>query len=420
MDTKLLDKVEAIGSSNQKKILLSGLKEDTLRFLRLALDPGVTFGVTVEAEKKLGSAMLSSATSDPVKWWNQFYALCLKLKERKLTGNAAQEAISDCMWHSNHNSREDDVKWACRILNKDLRCGFSYSTLNKVFPQSIDKMSCSLAEPFDPDKHELVGEYIADRKLDGMRMLIIDGVAYSRGGKIIHTVGHILQEIEKVDPDGRFVLDGEVMGSADFDTNSGATRRQSTGTNTDLVYNVFDCIDREAWRTQKTVSLKARKDDLTHLLGGSGERHPHVFPVPYEILPLNPKTTQLFEMRDKLIAQGFEGMMLKKFDSPYVFKRSDAILKFKDFKDVDGQIVEFLEGKGRHKGRLGAIRVQHESPAGTTTSKVGSGFDDEQREFFWKNQKKLTGKMVEVQYQNFSADGSLRFPIYVKLRPDKD
>lgn len=56
--------------------------------------------------------------------------------------------------------------------------------------------------------------------------------------------------------------------------------------------------------------------------------------------------------------------------------------------------------------------------------KVGSGFTDEQREYFWKNKDNLTGVLCEVKYKEISQDkgtglDSLQFPVFVGLRTDK-
>ena len=34
--------------------------------------------------------------------------------------------------------------------------------------------------------------------------------------------------------------------------------------------------------------------------------------------------------------------------------------------------------------------------------------------------KEIDLKMVEVQYQNKTSDGSLRFPVFIRFRKDKD
>ena len=55
--------------------------------------------------------------------------------------------------------------------------------------------------------------------------------------------------------------------------------------------------------------------------------------------------------------------------------------------------------------------------------KVGSGFTDEDRKYFWNNQNELLGRVITVQYFEETTNKkdnslSLRFPIYRELREE--
>ena len=58
--------------------------------------------------------------------------------------------------------------------------------------------------------------------------------------------------------------------------------------------------------------------------------------------------------------------------------------------------------------------------------KVGSGFTDQDRDYFWDNQKDLLGRVITVQYFEETTNKkdnslSLRFPVYLELRePGKE
>jgi DNA ligase-1 len=49
---------------------------------------------------------------------------------------------------------------------------------------------------------------------------------------------------------------------------------------------------------------------------------------------------------------------------------------------------------------------------------VGSGFTDAQRREIWDNQSAYLGKMATVKYQEFSALGVPRFPVFKGFRGD--
>ena len=76
--------------------------------------------------------------------WPKFWALLESLRTRSVTGNNAREAIADV------SELFDDAEWnqVCRrVIIKDLRCGISEKTLNKVLKNTewkIDRKSTRL------------------------------------------------------------------------------------------------------------------------------------------------------------------------------------------------------------------------------------------------------------------------------------
>jgi DNA ligase 1 len=109
-------------------------------------------------------------------------------------------------------------------------------------------------------------------------------------------------------------------------------------------------------------------------------------------------------------ALGGEGLMLRQPGSMYEAGRSSTLLKVKTFHDAEGRVVEHLPGKGRHKGRLGAVVV--ELPDGQTFS-VGTGFSDAQRQ-----SPPAVGSVITYRYQEMTDRGVPRFPSFVRLRDD--
>ena len=54
---------------------------------------------------------------------------------------------------------------------------------------------------------------------------------------------------------------------------------------------------------------------------------------------------------------------------------------------------------------------------------VGSGWSDEQRLKFWRNNNDIIGKTIEIAYQaetqNKKGEKSLSFPVFKQIRVDK-
>jgi hypothetical protein len=69
---------------------------------------------------------------------------------------------------------------------------------------------------------------------------------------------------------------------------------------------------------------------------------------------------------------------------------------------------------------LGAFLCRGKVEGHNVETECGSGFNDEQRQEFWKNRKKMIGTKIEVKYQGLSDDkSSLRFPIFRKTKEDR-
>ena len=125
---------------------------------------------------------------------------------------------------------------------------------------------------------------------------------------------------------------------------------------------------------------------------------------------------------DNQIELEHEGVMVNLSYAPYEGKRTKNILKVKAMQDCDLKIVGFEEGTGKNKGTLGAVIVDYKG----FEVKVGSGFTDQDRDYFWNNQKELLGRVITVQYFEETTNKkdnslSLRFPVYLELRePDKE
>lgn len=107
---------------------------------------------------------------------------------------------------------------------------------------------------------------------------------------------------------------------------------------------------------------------------------------------------------------GGEGVMLREPGSKYIAGRSTTLLKVKTFHDSEGVVIGYVPGKGKHKGRTGALIV--ELPDGTRFN-VGTGMSDKERE----NPPKV-GSTITYRYQELTKAGVPRFPSYVGERVD--
>ena len=123
------------------------------------------------------------------------------------------------------------------------------------------------------------------------------------------------------------------------------------------------------------------------------------------------------------VKAGFEGIMIKELEAPYICKRSTDWMKWKPTITVDLEVIGIEEGTGRNLGRLGALVCEGMDDGKHITVNVGSGFSDEDRDDYWNNSNDVVGRTAEIMCdvitQNRDGTYSLRFPRFIRFRDDK-
>jgi DNA ligase-1 len=109
---------------------------------------------------------------------------------------------------------------------------------------------------------------------------------------------------------------------------------------------------------------------------------------------------------------GYEGQIIR-LDKPYEHKRSKYLLKRKEFKDAEFEIVDVVEGDGQRSGTVGycVIKLPNDK---TCKSNVKGTF--QYLAELLKNKKELIGKMATVKYFCETPDGVPRFPYIIAIR----
>lgn len=372
--------------------------------------------------------------SDRPNAWPRFWALLESLRTRSVTGNSAREAIAECAELFN----DDEWNQVCRrVLIKDLRCGISEKTLNKVLKNTdwaIPVFTCQLAQDSTDQPKKLTGIKRLEPKLDGVRVLaVVQGMnisLFSRNGKEFANFPDIIRAIHlnrgifqrNLGSGGRFVLDGEVVGES-FQTLMKQARRKSDAETEGMVYNIFDIIplddfQRGYWNAQQYK----RFDILDQAKGVINDSNTDIQIVSGLEVDLDTAEGHDIMRRyaEDCVAEGYEGIMIKAVDAPYVCKRADYWMKWKPTISVDLNIVGFEEGTGRNEGRLGAIICEGEDNGRHIRVNVGSGLSDSNRDEYWNARSDLLGHLVEVQAdavtQNQDGTYSLRFPRFLRFR----
>jgi DNA ligase-1 len=413
---------------NKEAIILAQAKAGNDEFFegcRLALDSMITFGLKQIPEKK--------DEDGPGLDWNDFIVLVSGLRDRHLTGNDARDAVAEVIKQSTKSQWNG---WYRRILIKDLRCGVSEKTINKVVEKDyadyiIPVFSCQLAHDSANHESKVSGKKYIEVKLDGVRVLAIVRTnghvsLFSRNGKSLDNFPHIEEQISAVvkkdPPKYDLVLDGEVMSSS-FQDLMKQVHRKSDVEAQDAVLHLFDMCPLDKFqegkwdKDQETRSLyvyewhKKHKADL-----------PNVAVVGHELVDLNTDEgkKRFKEINQFAIDGGYEGIMIKDPNAPYECKRTASWLKLKPFIEVSLSVVAVEEGTGKNVGKLGALVCEGEDDNRSIRVNCGSGFTDSDRDTFWNSRETLIGQIVEVRAdaitQNQDGSFSLRFPRFLHFR----
>jgi DNA ligase-1 len=412
----------------KQAIVLEAMQEGLDEFfegITMALDPLVTFGVKKVPEH-------SGVITGQGLIWRDFKVLADQLINRELTGHAARDAIELVMSVATVEQWNGFYR---RILIKDLRCGMSEKTVNKVakqFPQyAIPVFTCSLAHDSANHEKKMIGKKQIEVKLDGVRVLAVckggKVELFSRNGKQFHNFDHIIAEIEAVlaakPAPYDCVLDGEVM-SADFQDLMKQLQRKDGKKATDAVLHLFDFIPLEdflkgGWDKTQTT----RSNYVKYWVLENEDLLEHVTACEWEDVDLDTTEGQerFVELNKQAVDGGYEGVMIKDVDAPYECKRTHAWLKAKPFIEITLTVVDVEEGTGRNEGRLGAVIVEGEDDGYNYRLNCGSGFTDAQRDEYWTERASLIGNLIEIRAdaRTKSQDSdtySLRFPRFKTFR----
>ena len=414
--TEVFDILQDLAANPSRNYKIAKLQEHennkVLReVVRLALDPFTQFYVRkIPKYEATGSGCLLEAMDK-----------LFELSSRLVTGNAAIQHLAQVL----ESLSPTNAMVLERIIAKDLRCGVSTATANEVWMGLIKEypvMLCSGYEQKLIDK--IKWPAMVQLNMDGMRFnaVVRDGAVEfkTRNGKTIDLLGNIEDEFIELANGMDIVYDGELVvvnkdGILNRQTGNGILNKALKGTISDTEASMVRAI---IW------------DVIPYMYFTTGE-----CPTPYkERFSRIKETRKISKVQSYIVEniedaqakfkeyydQGEEGIILKDMNSPWEDKRAKHQIKFKGELECDLKVVGYEEGTGKYIGKLGALIC--ESDDGIIKVKVGSGFNDEDREKI-KEQDAL-GKVVAVKYnariRSKHEGESLFLPIFVEIREDKN
>lgn len=447
---------EKISTRKEKFEALSGFGPAEKKLLWETYNPYRVFGVRQYEFPR------TNAVVDPS--FDQFFELLEGLATRKLTGNAARLAVTRTL----SQYTEQTARALARVLNKDLECGVSRESFEKIYPDlQIPKFELMLAGKIEENaktlttsilasKYGLTFPLIAESKYDGNRLLAVvkrkvgglwDIEFLSRSGKpstqfnqgivdeLITMAEHVGDEI---------VVDGEILARS-FQETMNAKGSANVDAKNALNFFVFDWMTLKEWEANYCPRKQLeRSNSLEKMVRELGLVK--LIKSKYKICN---NLEELKAFYAEVLAEGQnpdgtlnglgEGLIIKDPNGFYEWKRSGVVIdrktktviksiywvKWKPVIELDLEFVGWEYGSGRLSNTVGRIQLRGKDENGTLIeANCGSGLDDKTRDYILNNHAKLLGKTVCIEAQEISlAAGatvhSARFPIFIRFRDDK-
>jgi len=414
------------GRLDKEEILYGAMEEGLDEFfegVKMCLDKLYTFGVKQVPEATADGQGLA---------WTVFKDLAEKLHTRQLTGHAARDAIELTMAVATKDQWNSFYR---RILIKDLRCGVSEKTVNKMAKKikkdqyKVPVFECMLAHDGANHESKITGKKLVEPKLDGVRCItVVDHLKktvtqFTRNGKVLENFTHITDALtDHIDNIGRsYVLDGEVV-SDNFQSLMKQVHRKDNVQAQDAKLMLFDIVPLTEFQAGKSVLGQKRRTELLKTFEKLFEETGCIGIVPQKLFDLDVMTDEV-EFKDynkQMVEEGYEGILIKDPDAKYECKRSTSWLKQKPFIEVSLEVKHVEEGTGRNISKLGAFVCEGVDDGKQIAVNVGSGFTDSDRDDFWNSRDSIIGQIVEVRAdavtQNQDGTYSLRFPRFLRFR----
>lgn len=407
---EIVKELESVTSTKAKEHILRKNADNTVLQKVLFYTYGdMQYGIQKKTVEKM------TFENDEDYRWDNVWSMFEDLSKSNINNDLVLKISNTVGYYTDKNIQDLLLK----ILLKDLRCNINVKSINKAIPNLIPQHQIMLASKFEG---KLKSKVSMSLKMDGIRnsILIENGNIkhISRQGKVVLGLEELNESLRKQNLDG-YMLDGELIrkniDNIPSDDNFRLTTKIVNSKSTDkrgLEFVVFDIVPIEDYYKGESKLLY---EERLKLLENLIEENEFIRLVPK--FGITDDVEYIYKVLDDVVSNGEEGLMLNTLNGKYGFgKRSKDILKVKKMQTCDIRCLRIEEGEGKYQGKLGKIICNYKG----YELGVGSGFNDEQREYYYNNPNEIIGHIVEVQYfeesKNEKGELSCRFPIFKYVR----
>ncbi len=272
---------------------------------------------------------------------------------------------------------------------------------------------------------------ISSPKLDGIRCLIKDGIAYSRTLKPIRNnyIQSLIGRSEFNGLDGELIVGDPTAPDCMRVTNSGV---MSFHGEPDFKFYVFDIWDRPGIQYHEALSDLINRP-FSHYVKNLDQVWCH-------------KTADVEQFEQFVVTAGYEGLILRRPNGLYKYGRSTLkegyLLKLKRFTQDEAVVIGYepwqrnendpeinalgyTQRSHAKDGKvslpmLGAFIVKGMFQDILTTFNIGTGFTIGERALLWEKRNELIGRTVTYKYFPSGSKDCPRHPVFVSFRDPSD
>ncbi len=250
---------------------------------------------------------------------------------------------------------------------------------------SADTLPLQLPKVYHDDN---ITGWMMSEKLDGIRGYWDGKHLRTKHNHIIHAPKWFTKHFPP------FALDGEIWSKrGDFE------RIQSI---------VLDDIPSDDWKvlTYNVFEVPNAKGDFKTRLAKVEPYHDKYLKIIKQIVCKDKNHLEAF--LKEVEAKGGEGIIVKNPKLDYFTGRSAEILKVKSFRDMEGVVIGYHDGKGKYKGMVGSLIIKLKNGV---IFNLGGGLSQQER----KNPPEV-GSIVTFKYYAFTKSGKPKFASFMRIR----
>ena len=315
-------------------------------------------------------------------------------------------------------SREQCLLEVAALYKKKLERGY-VEDIRLLDKNEIGLLNPMLAKEYVKYKDKVKFPVISSLKADGVRNNALESGLYSRNGKPFVSCPHILEALKPAfEKYPEYVFDGELFNfelKHEFNTIISLVKKGKP-TEDDLTkskklirFYIFDIFRKDGKETLKAIQRKELIETIVAELAS-----PVIKSLGYKVCN---NQTELDAAYQEYLSDGAEGQMINDYNALYSHKRDSCLLKRKEFKDAEFEVVDIISGKGNREGS--AVLVLKSGDQTFTSALNGTV---EYMQEIYRNRSSYLGKSAIVKFQDFTeknADGTgylPRFPVVIGFR----